>query len=87
MEHSENISKNITGKNMIKKESEDKTGNIENNPPCPPLNQRGEVPIYRDGGFKVRHGVPPSSAGNSGFKKHNNMKFMKTEKWRKMNKN
>ncbi|MFI5144151.1 MAG: hypothetical protein ACHQJ4_01020 [Ignavibacteria bacterium] len=28
----------------------------------------------------------PKSAGNAGFRKHNRMKFMKTEKWKMLNK-
>ena len=28
----------------------------------------------------------PASAGNAGFRKHNKMKFMKTERMRKLNK-
>ena len=33
---------------------------------------------------RKKHGKP-KSAGNAGFRKHNRMKFMKTEKLRKLN--
>lgn len=61
---------------MIKKESEDKT----NSPETGMLRCLNNLPE----GMAGKNGKP-KSAGNAGFRKHNKIKFMKTEKWKKTN--
>ena len=64
MEHSINISENVTEKNSPEAK-----------------NSFSEAGMLR---CRKKHGKP-KSAGNAGFRKHNKMKFMKTEKLRKLN--